>query len=95
MDSDGGARGVSVLSCRTLTSKKDGVKNLHCLRRLSRMERLTKRQLLSELANSLDSSLAREVIERYRKKFDISDVEKLLLAKIREEISDEAQENQD
>lgn len=59
------------------------------------MERLTKRHLLSELANSLDSSLAKEVVERYRKRFDISDVEKLLLLKIREEISDEAQDNQD
>ena len=59
------------------------------------MERPTKRQLLSELANSLDSSLAKEVIKRYRKRFDISDVERLLLAKIREEISDEAQDNQD
>lgn len=59
------------------------------------MERPTKRQLLSELANSLDSSLAKEVIERYWKRFDISDVEELLLLKIGEEISDEAQDNQD
>jgi len=57
------------------------------------MERPTKRQLLSELANSLDSSLAKEVVERYRKRFDISDVERLLLLKIREEISDEDQDN--
>jgi len=59
------------------------------------MERPTKRQLLSELSNSFDSSLAKEVVERYRKRFDISDVEKLLLLKIREEISDATQDNQD
>ena len=57
------------------------------------MERPTKRQLLSELSNSFDSSLAKEVVERYGKRFDISDVEKLLLLKIREEINDEDQDN--
>jgi len=51
--------------------------------------------MLSDLANSLDNPLARELVEKYGGRFHISDVEKLLLAKIREEISDEAQDNQD
>lgn len=59
------------------------------------MERPTKRQLLSELANNLNSSLARGLVERYGESFSISDVERLLLAKIREEISGEAQDDQD
>lgn len=59
------------------------------------MKRPTKREMLSDLANSLDNALARELVQKYGERFNISDVEKLLLAKIRKEISDEAQDNQD
>ena len=54
------------------------------------MKRPTKREMLSDLANSLDNPLARELVEKYGERSDISDVEKLLLVKIREEIGDEA-----
>jgi hypothetical protein len=63
--------------------------------REAKVKRPTKREMLSDLANSLDNPLARELVEKYGERFNISDVEKLLLAKIRKEISDEAQDNQD
>ena len=59
------------------------------------MKRSTKREMLSDLANSLDNSLARELVEKYGERSDISDIEKLLLVEIKEEVGDEAQDNQD
>jgi hypothetical protein len=60
-----------------------------------KVRRPTRREMLSDLVNSFDNPLARELVEKYGERFNISDVEKLLLAKIRGEISDEAQDNQD
>lgn len=59
------------------------------------MDRQSRRELLMEFAQTLEDSLAREIIEMYALRPDIPEIERFLLAQVREEPNNENPEDND